>query len=71
MEPQFEATRLIDEERDYEHDVYRVSKRAIKEDEEWERQQKAKLYTKAEMKRIPTEVFDDNWDFQIDIKKKF
>ncbi len=69
--PRFETIRLINEERDYEKDIYRVSKRAVVEDEEWARKKLARMYTKAEMKRIPSEVFDDNWEEEFDEMKKF
>ena len=63
--------RLINEERDQDKDIFRVSKKSAAEDKEWEKKQLSRMYTKAEMKRIPNEAFDDGWEEEFDIMKKF
>ena len=71
IEPAYEFMRLINEERDQDKDIYRVSKKSAEEDKIWEKKQLARMYTKAEMKRIPNEAFDDGWEEEFDIMKKF
>ena len=71
IEPAYEFIRMIDEEKDQDKDIYRVTKKSQEEDKEWEKDQLSRMYTKAEMKRIPNEVFDDDWEAEFDIKKKF